>query len=198
MNDPCEPAGFKVPIVNMSYRERLRWAELRQGVVRLNSAIVEDTASQFLSELEYFRRKQVPRVMVKICSPGGGAYYALAIYDALRDISASGTKVIALVEGFAASAAAMIVLQAADERICRANARFLLHETRRWVFFAVERTSDLEDEVKEMQALTERIVEIIATRAGKTRDEVQRLIERKEVWMSATEAKEWKLVDRIV
>jgi len=197
-NENPQPTACETPQSKLSYSEWLRYQDLANGIIYLDEPIREHTTSRILKEISEIRRRQLPTVTIIISSPGGGAYYALAIYDALRNLAKKGVKIIALVEGWAASAAAMIVLQAADKRTAYPSARFLLHETRRWVFFAVERTSDLKDEVKEMDALSERIISILAKRCKKTKSEVRNLIERKEVWMSASEAKDWALIDKIV
>lgn len=183
---------------SLGYDEWLRALDLAAGIVRVDQAIQEETAARFLSELEQVNRTQVTPITVVITSPGGSAYYALAMYDAIRRISESGVTVIARVEGWAASAAAMIVLQAADLRRAQPHARFLLHEVRRWVFWAMERTSEVEDEVVEMKAVEEQIVKILAARCNKTKDQVIETIRRREVWMSATEAKDWGLIDQIL
>lgn len=181
-----------------SYTEWLRHSDLLQGIIRIDEAIRESSTSRILSEIQYTKQRQIPNLTVIISSPGGGAYYAFAIYDALRNLSESGIKVNAIVEGWAASAAAMIILQAADVRMAYPSARFLLHECRRWIFFAIERTSDIKDEVEEMEAITKQILSMMSRRCGKTEEEIRQRIERKEIWMSASEAKDWGLIDKII
>lgn len=195
---PISTPATANPQPELNYSDWLRYQDLSCGVIYLDESIREFTASRILREISEIKRRQLPSLTIIISSPGGGAYYALAIYDALRNLSKRGIKITAIVEGWAASAAAMIVLQAADKRTAYPSARFLLHETRRWVFFAVERTSDLKDEVKEMDALGERIIAILSKRCQKTKSEVRNLIERKEVWMSSSEAKDWNLIDKII
>lgn len=192
------PLTCTKPEARLNYSDWLRYQDLSNGTIMLNESIREYTASRILSEINEIKRRQLPRVTIIISSPGGGAYYAFAIYDALRELSNSGIEVTAIVEGWAASAASMIVLQAADKRLSMASARYLLHETRRWVMFAIERTSDLKDEVQEMDAITERIYEILAKRCGKNRSQIKNKVERKEIWMSASEAKDWGLIDEII
>jgi len=187
-----------MPGVRQDYESALRWSETRAGVIRINEAITDRTATVWLREIALIKQRGLRNCRVLITSPGGGAYAALAIYDALVDLANSGCKITATVEGLAASAAAMIVLQAATVRNARAHARFLVHECRRWVFFSVERTSDIRDEAKEMESLAKVIWDILAKRCGKTTGEVEALVERKEVWMSATEAKEWGLIDAVL
>ena len=183
---------------SFKYGEKLRYEELLSGVLHIDQSIRENTTALWKNEISFLKRRQLPEIRVVITSPGGGAYYSLAIFDALRDLSKSGCKVVAIAEGLVASAASMVILQAADWRISRPNARFLFHEVRRWVFFATERTSDLLDEVTEMKNVEMVILKLLANRCAKTYDEMQRLIERKEVWMSASEARDFGVIDEII
>jgi ATP-dependent Clp endopeptidase proteolytic subunit ClpP len=167
------------------------------GIIRFYGEVDASSVYTFLREIDEIKRCKIPHVTLYITSPGGDCYDAFAIYDAIKDLSSSGVKVIAIVEGWAASAAAMILLQAADERYCRPSTRFLLHEVRRWAF-AEEKASELQDEVKEINVITNMILEILSKKCNRSKEEVKKLIERREVWMSAEEALEWGLVDQIV
>lgn len=133
---------------------------------------------------------------VTIVSAGGSAYAAMAMYDDLREMQHKGWYITAKVKGYAASAAAMIVLQAANRRVASENARFLIHEVRQFKF-GLERKSDSIDELREITALTDQICRIIAKRSGKSPEEVHKTFERKEVWFSAAEALEWGLIDEV-
>ncbi|KKK58270.1 hypothetical protein LCGC14_3046120, partial [marine sediment metagenome] len=168
------PQPICQPEIKFDYPSWLRYQDLSHGIVRVDETIRELSSNRILGEINQIKRQQRPEMTLIISSPGGGAYYAFAIYDALRVLSKSGTKIKAIVEGWAASAASMIILQAADIRLSHASARFLLHECRRWVFFAIERTTDLKDEVKEMDAITSRILDILSKRCGKTKSEVRK------------------------
>jgi ATP-dependent protease ClpP protease subunit len=98
-----------------------------------------------------------------------------------------------------ASAAVMILLQAGDVRQATSSTSFLVHEIRRYTSpLGEERTSEVVDEVKELQRLTVMIVKLLSERCGKPEATVKRLFERKEVWQSATEALEWGLIDKII
>lgn len=180
-----------------SYDDYLKLEELKSGVIRLSTDIDEFSTEGVLTEIFYLIRHSYPALTVLVSSPGGDAYHAFAVYDALVAVRESGVLVTILVEGLAASAAAMIVLQAATKRQARPNARFLLHEIRRWAS-TIERKSDVQDEYKEMEAVTDQIVQVLSDRCQKDPAEIRGLIERKEVWMSAQEALEWGLIDAII
>jgi len=179
--------------------DRLLEKDLEEGHLRLYDEVNVDSAEDILVFLNEIKRRKIKHITLHISSPGGGAYYALAIYDALKAFSnKEGNKITAIVEGLAASAACMIVLQAADERLSYPNARFLLHEIKRWAMFDIKTKSELEDEVDEMIALSDVIFNILSERCDHTREEIEGLIKRKEFWMSAEEAKEWNLIDRVI
>jgi len=173
--------------------------ELESGVIRIDGEIDEFRTKEVLLLLSEAKRKLMKGevLTIKLNSEGGGVHNSFAIYDALREVSNSGIKVRIIVEGIAASAAAMIILQAGDIRIARPHATFLLHEPKRWVFFHNESTSQLETEVSEMNRITNEIVKILASRCNKSEEEVRETIRLKEKWMSPEEAKDWGLIDKI-
>lgn len=175
----------------------LRYQNFENNVLRMDDEITQYNLTHYLNALDEYQRREPKEVTIFLDSPGGNAYAAFALYDAIRLLSDSGVFVTIIVEGLAASAAAMIILQAADKRVANKNARFLLHEIRRWVFFSMERQSELEDAIEEMNALAKQITNLIAERCGHKRAEVEKLIKRKEVWMSAKKALDWNLIDEI-
>lgn len=175
-----------------------------QWVIFLCSDIEEVETLHRILEIEVFRRRlQATEVKqdleVLLVSPGGSVYHAFALYDALRLASRDGIRVIVTAYGMCASAAAMILLQAGDVRQATLNTSFLVHEIRRYTSpLGEERTSEVVDEVKELQRLTSMIVKLLAERCSKPETAVRRLFERKEVWQSAAEALEWGLIDKII
>ena len=183
----------------LSLYERLRYQELSAGIIHLRGEIDDVMIDDFNLEVSTVRDAEwLPSVTIKLTSIGGNAYLAFGIYDALRELSKQGKEVYVVVEGLAASAAAMIVLQGADKRLAYPTASFLLHEPRRWTMFRDETTSQLEDEAAELNRITNKVIDILASRCNKTKEEVRDLIRRREVWMDAKEAKEWGLIDEII
>jgi len=183
----------------LSLYERLRYQELSAGIIHLRGEIDDVMIDDFNLEISTMRDAEwLPSVTIKLTSIGGNAYLAFGIYDALRELSKWGKEVYVVVEGLAASAAAMIVLQGADKRLAYPTASFLLHEPRRWTMFRDETTSQLEDEAAELNRITNKVIDILASRCNKTKEEVRDLIRRREVWMDAKEAKEWGLIDEII
>jgi len=180
-----------------SFSDWLRYQNFLHSILRIDDDITTYTTREYLNEITEHRRRKPSELTILLKSGGGNAYDSFALYDAIRELSDAGTTIKIITEGYAASAAAMIVLQAGDVRIATPHARFLLHEIRRWVFFGREKQSELEDEVAEMNKLTEEITKLLAERCNHSLEEVKTLINRKEVWMSAKDALEWGLIDEI-
>jgi len=131
-------------------------------------------------------------------SSGGTVSSALAMYDVIREFSNHlEIPVVTIGVGGVYSAAAAILLQAGDERIAAVNSTFLLHEIRQFKFISEETKSDIEDQQVIMEMLENKLYGILSEKTGKSREEIDRLIDRRNLWLDAQGALEWGLVDRI-
>jgi ATP-dependent Clp protease protease subunit len=183
--------------VGFTYSDWLRFKDVENGVVRLDGEVDQYTVSMILSELNFIvRSKKWNEITLIISSEGGTIYDAFALYDVLKQISKSGIKITAVVQGWAASAASMIVLQAADVRRAMASSRFLLHEPSRWTVGS-EKVSEGRDDLKEIEKLADMILNVLASRCHHTPEKIKKFIERRDVWMSAEEALAWGLIDEV-
>lgn len=144
--------------------------------------------------LEYLATINSKPIHVIINCEGGEIYAGLMIYDSIRKIISKGIEVICEARGLAASMGC-IILQAGSKRLSTKHSRFLLHETRSITF---GKTSEQEEQVKELAKLNKMINEIISEKTGKSVDEVEKLCKKKDVWFSAEEAKDFGLLDEIV
>lgn len=178
--------------------ERLQFDELNKGIIRIDEAIDEFNTSDYMRQIGYVVNSGVKTIKIYITSPGGSVYHSLALYDKLMSLKNVGIKTEAYVEGMAASAASMIILQAIQKRYGTANSRYLIHEPRRWVMFARETVSNLQDETQEMVKLGDIVYNIMAKRTKVSKQELAKLITRKETWLSAQEAKKIGLIDAII
>lgn len=181
--------------VNQGYYEGLKSRLTERGILTYSGEINEFDVMDFISELEYVRGLGLPKIIIILSSPGGEVHAALGLYDHLCGIIDSGTAVEVRVQGQAASAASMIVLQAASRRIATPNSWIHLHEASGWVGGASN--SQIHDTHLYMKEISEKIYGILSAKTGMTIDEVVHLIERKELWLTPTKAKELNLIDEI-
>lgn len=167
-----------------------------EATVYLFGAIVRDAV-----EAEYWggvaaetlvpelAKLQAKTIHLRIDSPGGDVFGAQAISQALREHSA---KVIAHVDGLAASAATVIAT-ASDEIVMAEGAMYMVH--RAWTFAWGNK-----NDILETAALLEKIDGTLAGQyAAKTGGSVEDMLAvmDEETWMTADEAVAAKFVDRI-
>ncbi|WLP90249.1 head maturation protease, ClpP-related [Gordonia sp. NB41Y] len=144
----------------------------------------EVSAANFVGELAAL---DVDEISVRINSPGGDVYDALAITNALKSHPA---KVTTIIEGLAASAASFIA-QAGDTVIVRPNAEVMIHDPS---MIARGNPAELADLAKWLDRAADNIADIYAQRAGGEPAD-WRAAMRAETWYSATEAVEAGLAD---
>ena len=175
--------------------DQLRLAQLDRGEIRLATELDDMSVSAFLDEFAYvLAQPRVDRITLEIMCPGGECYAAFAAYDV---IVASPKPVMGVVMGYAASAAAMIILQACPSRVAYPSARFLIHEIQE-LRFGLEKLSSTEDNARELNAVQSVIIDLLVRRTGKSRKTIKLAIERREYWLGAKEALEFGLIDNIL
>lgn len=128
-------------------------------------------------------------IHLRINSPGGDVFGAQAIAQALRD---SKARVIAHVDGIAASAATVIAI-AADEVEIAQGGMFMVH--RAWSF-AVGNTNDMLDAAALLDKVDGTLAAQYAARTGEDQASMLEVMDA-ETWMTAEEAVDAKFVDRI-
>lgn len=129
-------------------------------------------------------------IHLRINSPGGDVFGARAMVAALRG---SGAKVIAHIDGLAASAATFIAVNCDEVRMAD-GAFFMIHQASTWAWGnadALRETSDLLDKVDGS---------IVADYARKTGADEQQIRDwmAAETWFSASEAKDVGFIDQVV
>ena len=130
-----------------------------------------------------------PVIHLRINSPGGDVFAARAMEQAIRE---HGSKVIAHIDGYAASAASYVAL-AADEVVIAAGGFYMIHKawTMAW---------GNADDLLSTAALLEKIDDaLIATYAKETGQSVDQITEwlKAETWFNAEEAVANGFADRV-
>lgn len=175
---------------------------LMQGIIDFTDGIDSLSALDLVSALETIESDFLPDIEVVrvrlFASPGGAVVAALSMYDSIRSFAKKHNIPVQVeVYGCAYSAACMIVLQAGDVRLSTPNCTFLLHEPRQFTL-DTETGSDVEDKREGFLRITNQVYTVMAQRTGKTVEEVQEAVCRREVWLDVKEAMEWGLLDGIL
>ena len=181
-------------IGGFNYPDYMRYLLLQQGIMYLDNDFDGNQAT-YTAEIHTLLEQPGSQLHIWVTSNGGDVYASLALYDMIRGITQK--EVVCTCYGLAASAAATIILQAAKVRRASTNCTFMLHEITGWIGDRVSKSAH-EDAGKEMARLTDVICGILAGRMGKSKEEVETLFARKEIWMGANEAKAMGLVDEVI
>lgn len=131
-------------------------------------------------------------ITVFVNSPGGDADSGFAIYDAMRFVKA---PLRTICSGLAASAAVPIFLGGRKGmRFAWPNSRFLLHQPSMQMMGAA---SDIEITSREIERVREKYNKIVEEETGRPMAKV-RADTNRDFWLTAADAVEYGLVDRIV
>jgi ATP-dependent Clp protease protease subunit len=131
-------------------------------------------------------------ITVYVHSQGGHVEAGDTIYDMITFVK---PRVRMVGTGWVASAGAHIYLAVPKaDRFCLPNTRFLLHQP---AGSTSGRASDLEIEASEILRMRARLNRVIADKTGQPLKRIEKDTERN-FWMSAEEAVEYGLVNRVI
>jgi ATP-dependent Clp protease protease subunit len=166
---------------------------LNERIVFLGTPITEDIANLIVAQLIHLESEDPDKdISVYINSPGGSVYAGLAIYDAMQFIK---PDIQTICVGVAMSMGALLLAGGATEkRMALPNSKILIHQVSGG--FSGQAT-DIEIHAKEIIDVRRRLDEIIAKHTGQDLEKVAKDTER-DYFMSAEEAKEYNLVDRVI
>jgi ATP-dependent Clp protease protease subunit len=166
---------------------------LNERIIFLGTPVTEDIANLIVAQLIHLESEDPDKdVSIYINSPGGSVYAGLAIYDAMQFIK---PDIQTICVGVAMSMGALLLAGGAqDKRMALPNSKILIHQVSGG--FSGQAT-DIEIHAKEIIDVRRRLDEIIAKHTGQPLDKVAKDTER-DYFMSAEEAKEYKIVDRVI
>ena len=166
---------------------------LLDRIVFISGEVHDDMANAIVAQL-LFLQSQDPKkqINVYINSPGGSVTAGLAIYDTMQFVKC---PIATYCIGQAASMGA-VLLTAGTKGLRHAlpNARIMIHQPSGG---AEGKATDIEITAKEILRLKEVLNGILAKHSGKKMADVVNDTER-DYFMSAEEAKEWGLIDRVI
>lgn len=168
---------------------------LKSRTVLLSSEVSPGSARRVIEQLLVLEADDAGApITLVLNSPGGEVHSGFAIFDVIRFLRAPVRVVCA---GLTASIATVILLAVPkDRRIALPHARLLIHQP---LFHGAVYgpASDLEITANEILKTKDLINRLIADETGRAFDQVTRDTER-DFWLSATEARDYGLVGRVV
>ncbi|MBT2375431.1 ATP-dependent Clp protease proteolytic subunit [Pseudomonas fluorescens] len=160
--------------------------------VFITGVVDERMAKDVVQQLHILASINEDPIYVFINSPGGHVESGDMIFDAIRFIS---PPVVMIGSGSVASAGALIYAAAKKEnRYSLPNTRFLLHQPSGGIQGPA---SNIEIYMKEIVKMKKRLDNIFAQATGQTAEKISADTER-DFWLSAEEARDYGLVNKII
>jgi len=162
-------------------------------IIFLGTEINDNTANILQAQLLYLDSVEPGKdISIYINSPGGSVYAGLGIYDTMQFIT---SDVSTICTGMAASMAAVLLVAGANgKRAALKHSRVMIHQP---MGGAQGQASDIEITAREIQKLKKELYTIIADHSDTDVDKVWKDSDR-DYWMTATEAKEYGMIDNIM
>jgi ATP-dependent Clp protease protease subunit len=193
-----KPSSYLVPNVIVKTRDGERGYDiysrlLEDRIIFLGEEVNEHTANVVVAQLLHLANEDPEKdIALYINSPGGSVYDGLAIYDTMQfikpDVATYGIGLQASMGAFLLSSGAK------GKRHLLPNSRVMIHQPSSGTQGKV---TDQEITLREALRLKELLNEILAKNTGQKLSKIKTDVER-DFWMSAEEAKEYGLVDKVI
>lgn len=166
---------------------------LKERVVFVVGGIDDHMANLIVAQLLFLESDNPDKdIQLYINSPGGVITAGMSIYDTMQFIKPDVTT---LCVGQAASMGAVLLSAgAAGKRFCLPHSRVMMHQP---LGGFQGQAADIEIHAREILHARERLNEILAHHTGQPLDKIARDTDR-DYFMSAEEAKEYGVVDRVL
>jgi ATP-dependent Clp protease protease subunit len=166
---------------------------LRERIVFLNGEVNDDLSALVCAQLLFLEAESPEKpISLYINSPGGVITSGLAMYDTMRYIR---SPVHTLCMGTARSMGSFLLMAGQPgQRAALPNASLHVHQP---LGGFQGQASDILIHAEEIMQTKRRITRLYARHCGRTYEEVERTLDR-DRFMTAEEALEWGLIDRIV
>ncbi|MBP3234356.1 MAG: ATP-dependent Clp endopeptidase proteolytic subunit ClpP [Eubacterium sp.] len=166
---------------------------LKERIIFLGDEVNDVTASLVVAQLLFLESEDSNKdINLYINSPGGSVTAGMAIYDTMNYIKCDVSTICV---GMAASMGAFLLSGGAKgKRFALPNSEIMIHQP---LGGTQGQATDMEIDVKHMLRIKENLISIMADNCGKDYDDVYADCERNN-WMTAQQALEYGLIDRVV
>ena len=166
---------------------------LNDRIVFLSGEVDNNSASLIVAQMLYPEAQDPDKdIQFYINSPGGSVTDGMAIYDTMQYIKCDVSTICI---GMAASMGAFLLSSGTKgKRIALPNAEIMIHQP---LGGTQGQTTDMQIHVERMLRIKKHLNEILAANTGKPLETICADTER-DNFMSAEEAKEYGLVDKVI
>ena len=169
---------------------------LSDRIIVLSDEVNDQTASLVVAQLLFLESQDSTKdISLYINSPGGSVTAGLAIYDTMNYIKCDVSTICV---GMAASMGAFLLSSGTKgKRIALPNSEILIHQPLIGGNGITGQATDVEIAAKNLVKKKEQLNKILADNCGKDYETLVKDTDR-DNWMSAQEALEYGLVDKVI
>jgi ATP-dependent Clp protease protease subunit len=166
---------------------------LRERIIFLGTPVDDQVADSIVAQLLFLDAEDPEKdIQLYINSPGGSVYAGLAIYDTMQQIR---PDVVTICFGLAASMGAFLLTAGAHgKRMALPSSRIMIHQP---LGGAQGQAVEIEIQAREILYIKERLNTMLAEHTGRPFEQIAADTER-DFFMSAQEAQEYGLIDRVI
>ena len=166
---------------------------LSDRIIMLSEEVNDASASWIVAQLLFVEAQDPDKdIQFYINSPGGSVTSGLAIYDTMQYIK---PDVSTICIGMAASMGAFLLSSGAKgKRIALPNSEIMIHQPSGG---SQGQATDIQIQAEHILKIKKKLNEILADNTGKSIKEIEKDCER-DHFMSAEEAKEYGLIDKVI
>ncbi|NJR25586.1 MAG: ATP-dependent Clp protease proteolytic subunit [Richelia sp. CSU_2_1] len=165
----------------------------RERIIFLSEEVDDGIANAIVAYLLFLDSDdQTKPIYLYINSPGGSITSGMAIYDTMQHIK---SEVVTICVGMAASMGSFLLAAGSKgKRLALPHSRIMIHQpsggTR-------GQATDIEIEAREIIRIRHQLNQIYADRTGQALAKIEKDMDR-DFFMSADEAKEYGLIDKVI
>ncbi len=176
-----------------------RWVDIytRLGAERilfLGQEVNDGVANSLVAQMLYLDSEDSSKpIYLYINSPGGSVTAGLAVYDTMKYVK---SDVVTICVGLAASMGAFLLSAGTKgKRLALPHSRIMIHQPLGGT--SQRQASDIEIEAKEILRIKDMLNRSMAEMTGQTFERIEKDTDR-DYFLSASEAKEYGLIDKVI
>jgi len=197
LRDPADAQMIPIVIEESGRGERafdIYSRLLRERIIFLGEAVTSDSANRIVAQMLFLEAEDPEKdIYLYINSPGGSVYDGLGIFDTMQHIK---PDVHTVCVGLAASMGAFLLCAGTKgKRSSLQHSRIMIHQPLGGT--SRRQASDIEIEAREILRMKEMLNRSLSDMSGQSFEKIEKDTDR-DYFLSAEEAKEYGLIDRVI
>ncbi len=166
---------------------------LKDRIIIMGEQVIDSIANTMIARMLFLESEDPDKdINVYINSPGGSITAGLAIYDTMQYIK---SDLVTICMGQATSMGALLLAAGAKgKRYALPNSRIMIHQP---LGGAQGQATDIDIHAREILKIRDTLNEILAKHSGQDVEKIKNDTER-DFFMTAEEAKEYGIIDRVI